>query len=421
MTKDPRTDHDLSRSFERLRAGPTPDYTEALLSRTAAIRPRPAWMVIGRWFPMEVVTEHVGGPRLSWRVVALVALVIAALALGGVLVAGSHDRRIPAPFGPARNGVVVYDYWRAGDLFLGDAAGRPVRQLTTGPDFDTIPSVSRDGASVAFVRSTTPGASAAGSLMVVDVDGSDLRALSGPSLIGVSGIDWSADGRLIAVTSLVTGVPSITVIDVQSASARVLDLGMTVSGVSFRPPTGDELLFVGETAGLQALYLVRPDGSQRREVLEAPAGITRPAWSPDGTRIAYTQGSRLIAPGPTATHVVDADGSGDRVLHHPAGVDRQVFPAWSPDGQSLLVGRMDVGGEMFRLAVVAVDGNTPDRESPLIGWPIGGPETVLDWSPDGDVILIDTSDGGVAIDAASFARTSLTGWFDAAWQRVGGD
>ena len=174
---------------------------------------------------MDVLTVHAGGSRLRWPVVAVVALLIAMLAVGGVLMSGSHDRRIPAPFGPAHNGSVVYDFWRAGDLYLGDATGRPVGQLTTGSDFDTIPSLSRDGTSVAFVRAMTPEPSAARRLMVVQLDGSGLRALSGDSLIGVSGIDWSGDGRLIAVTSLVAGVPSITVIDVKSASARVLEPG----------------------------------------------------------------------------------------------------------------------------------------------------------------------------------------------------
>lgn len=55
-----------------------------------------------------------------------------------------------------------------------------------------------------------------------------------------------------------------------------------------------------------------------------------PAWSPDGTKIAYIS----LRDGKRDIFVVNADGSEVMQLTHTAGFEHD--PDWSPDGKSLL-------------------------------------------------------------------------------------
>jgi len=89
-----------------------------------------------------------------------------------------------------------------------------------------------------------------------------------------------------------------------------------------------------------ALYAVNPDGTGLTRVTHEQTNETQPAWSPDGTRIAYARypavdDSCIGCPGSIV--VADADGSNPRVLitsnGDGAGVNR---PTWSPDGTKIL-------------------------------------------------------------------------------------
>ncbi len=102
------------------------------------------------------------------------------------------------------------------------------------------------------------------------------------------------------------------------------------------------------------LYVMNGDGSGQRWLTLSAAG--RPAWSPDGGRIAFETlrhaGSRACSdnsPSPDACnweiYVMNADGSGQRRLTRSPGLDR--YPAWSPDGRKLLFHRQrSTGGAL---------------------------------------------------------------------------
>jgi Tol biopolymer transport system component len=138
------------------------------------------------------------------------------------------------------------------------------------------------------------------------------------------------------------------------------------------------LAFVSNRTGAFGIYTVRLDGSDLTELSEDPAGDAWPAWSPDGSRIAFRRGFNRIM-------VMDRDGGNPVVLATFSGdnLEFDLSPVWSPDGSKVL---FDTFGEHSRdIFVAAADGSgtmdlTPD----------GFDDSRPLWSPDGSWILFES-------------------------------
>ena len=117
MTRFDRVEPRLAELITELAAPSLPDYTDDVLARTAGLRQRPRWTLLERWLPMGVLAQRsVYIPRVPWRaiIVAALLLVVVAATLAWV---GSQRRAAP-PFGPARNGLIMYTV--DGDLLSWD-------------------------------------------------------------------------------------------------------------------------------------------------------------------------------------------------------------------------------------------------------------------------------------------------------------
>jgi Tol biopolymer transport system component len=111
-----------------------------------------------------------------------------------------------------------------------------------------------------------------------------------------------------------------------------------------------------------------------------------PRWSPDGTRIAFM----ALEPGkPWSVYVISAEGGSPE--QEVPGDPRGIFPTWSPDGHSLLIGHFPhdeaLGGGPLGLELVDVKTHKVSK--------LRGSEELWDsrWSPDGHHILAKTKVG----------------------------
>ncbi|WUI52304.1 prolyl oligopeptidase family serine peptidase [Streptomyces sp. NBC_00414] len=211
-----------------------------------------------------------------------------------------------------------------------------------------------------------------------------------------------------------------------------------------------------------ALWVVRTDeGTPRRIPTAGPVVAPRPG--PDGTHIAYVSGGAL--------RVVRADGTGDRALAEPEGpeityglsdhvsaesLDRTRSFWWSPDGDALLVVRVDnapvrqwyigdpahperpprairypaagTANAQLSLHVVDLDGGRVDVALPKEATSHPGGEWTdpafeylahCDWSEAGPTAVVQTRDQRSAyvlrVDPATGATTTLHHLKDAAW------
>ncbi len=155
---------------------------------------------------------------------------------------------------------------------------------------------------------------------------------------------------------------------------------------------------VGSQANLQVL-LVFPDGSDPVSPIGGGFSNVAPAWSPEGSRLAYASNR-----GSWDIYTVDlASGNVTAVVEGP---NIELAPAWSPDGNRLAFERQIDG--VYDIFIVNVDGS---GEVNLTNSP--GDERNPAWSPDGLRIAFEARDDlGLAIDLITIdggERTTLTG------------
>ena len=150
---------------------------------------------------------------------------------------------------------------------------------------------------------------------------------------------------------------------------------------------GSKIAYVSRVGeGNWDIYVMDADGSNQTRLTFNLAREGSPAWSPDGARIAFTctrQGHQEI-------FLMDADGSNQIPLTNlqPTGIFRRYsWPAWSPDGTKIAY-RMpgeDTGG----IYVMNTDGTNETRLTQIPGR-AGMPS----WSPDGSQIAFGSDRDG---------------------------
>ena len=163
-------------------------------------------------------------------------------------------------------------------------------------------------------------------------------------------------------------------------------------------PNGSRIAFVRFAEGRARLYVVNADGTGLHRITDAGPGVDAsdlaPAWSPDGSRIAFAREGRPAGAdtGNADIYVVNADGTDlVRLTRDPV---MEYSPTWSADGSRIAFIGYDLasGGRPpspLRLYVMNADG-TDVRAI--------GPENVEGpaWSPDGsEIAYVDTETGAL--------------------------
>ncbi|HEX5013636.1 MAG TPA: hypothetical protein VFV72_05680 [Candidatus Limnocylindrales bacterium] len=349
----------------------------SVLDRTSRTWHRPGWLLLERWLPMQLTMRAPAVPRLVPLTLLLIALLVAA-ALAIVYV-GSH--RVPPPFGPAANGLIAYDDNAA--IYVANADGSNGRVVARASPYASAPTFSPDGKRIAFWGEDRPD-----SLFLVDADGSNLKRLAGDLWIETNHPpSWSPDGRSIAFSTESgpdRGDARAYVVDVAGGPPRLVGGGGPRNVNAYFPswsPDGEWIAFVGVegTAGAR-LWIVRPSGNDAHALASTPnLTVDQPQWDPSGTalRITYAASPSTSDPGLHDIYVFDVRSDRELALSHETA--DEYLPAWSPDGTRLA---WLVGDHPSTVHVDTIDG-AGDAKSLATGV-FEGP---VSWSPDGTLIL----------------------------------
>ena len=432
MIDDRRFEQQLPDALVDLATTSYPAYIDDVLAITARTPRRRAWRFPSRWFPGVSGLPAAGLRAVQLRPVAVLVLVLLLVVALIAVFVGTRPR-LPSPFGPARNGDIVYSANHAAYIVDEDGTSR---LLFDGEGDEVGLTYSLDGTKLVFIRLV----GGQEFLWVANADGSNQLQLLERPLVEPTGMVWSPDGRLIAIGPKISGASRIMIVPADGSPSTLLDLPFQARDPTWRPPDGRELAVRASISGRAQLYVVAADDSSYREIGPPAAGLfvddmwdhQGAAWSPDGSRLAYN--SIDAAPGARGyeagadhaddlrfrVHVIDPDGA-DRAIGGPNTNVMESWPSWSPDGSLIAIERWRWAGSSW-LAILPADGSGPGldvmfptRFEPAKGW-------AITWAPDGSRLLAfyDASTKAVSIDVATgeYEELDWTLTERPAWQRV---
>jgi Tol biopolymer transport system component len=232
------------------------------------------------------------------------------------------------------------------------------------------PVLAPNGAEVAFISNCD--------LYTVSTDGSNLTEL--PKSAGEGCLAqpaWSPNSEQLAFDSTASDGTDLWVANADGSHAVEIAPGGESPTWA---PDGSRIAYIAFGSGGSALSTISPSGGAATVLTSDPPGVppigfgfASPAWSPDGTTIAYVSWTSASISVSSSFSMINVNGTQNRVLGG-LGTGEGGIPSplsWCPNGRCLLVGTsLDSGGSATGgFPIVPVTGLT-NVASAVVGMPI---------------------------------------------------
>jgi dipeptidyl aminopeptidase/acylaminoacyl peptidase len=297
---------------------------------------------------------------------------------------------------PGQNGRVVAET-RSGFVLVAPVERGLSLRVPGTTARDHSPAFSPSGQRIAFASFRFGD----GEIFVMDADGGNLRELTF-SRAGDDDPAWSPDGsRLVFESARGTfGESDVWAMGADGRGQTRLTDSPGFDGDPSWSPDARRIAFTSMRDGNREIYVMEATGADQRRLTFTGGGVSdtdveavdqNPSWSPDGRRIAFDS----TRDGQLEVYVMDADGSNQRRLTTSPALD--AIPVWSPDGRQILFTSNRAGRDRRGLYAISADGGAVRRlpaDGALQGdWQRLGPRPAgcTLWGTPGDDLLPGTT------------------------------
>ncbi len=241
------------------------------------------------------------------------------------------------------------------DIFVINADGSGLDQLTNDPALDTEPSWSPDGTQIVFATYREDPTKPLKLYLMNAADGSNQRRLMNDLDGSGRSPSWSPDGQWIAFHSEQDGNTDIYKVRVDGTELTRLTTHQESDREPVWSPDGQSILFLSDRAEddgdhneLYIMDAVAGDESEVKRLTTNEGSEGEGSWSPDGSKILFDsdfEDDRDI-------YVMNADGAD---LRRVADRDYDLHASFAPDGERFVFDSSVNNRQLFLATVVGED------------------------------------------------------------------
>jgi CxxC motif-containing protein (DUF1111 family) len=196
---------------------------------------------------------------------------------------------------------------------------------------------------------------------------------------------FSPDGAQVVFQRNVGGSSNIFVMNDDGTSLHQI----TTTGQDISPawsPTGTKIVFASRRTGLWQIFTMNIDGTSQVNISNSSANDSQPAWSFNGSSIAFT---RAPLTAPSVEKIWTMTSAGGSQTQVTTGVGNDERPTYAPDNSSIAFSTdRDGNWEIYK---IPSSGGTATR---LTNNPAA--DTNPAWAPDNSAVAFSSNRGGAA-------------------------